>query len=92
MDIKVLNDITGQILRYEDKVKFTKRRIEKMEVVGAHNGFKAQLELTTFGCSGYKDVSTFSLTKEEVVEVLKRTLADHERILETYKMVINSMR
>lgn len=85
MDIKALNDITGQILSYEDKVKFTKERIERIDAVGVHNGFKAQLELTTYGFSGYKDISTFSLTKEEVIAVLKRTLADQEQILETYK-------
>lgn len=85
MDIKVLNDITGQILSYEDKVKFTKQRIERMEAVGAHNGFIAQLELTTYNCSKYKDRSTFPLTKEEVIEVLKRTLSDQERILEKFK-------
>lgn len=85
MDIKALNDITGQILNYEDRVKSTKWRIERMEAVGAHNGFNAEVKLTTYGCSSHKDISTFSLTKEEVIEVLKRILAEQERILEMHK-------
>lgn len=85
MDIQELNKITGDILNYEDKVKATKWRIEKMRAVGLHNGFKGELELTTYGCSSYRDTSKISVTQEEVIQILERTLADQEMILEKFK-------
>lgn len=93
MNIKELNDITGQILRYEETVNHTKRWIERVEGLNPmHSNFSAEVELKVVGCGGFKHKGKFSLSKEEALAALKRNLAEQESIFEAYKAEFQKLR
>lgn len=86
MDIQELNKITGDILRFEEKVAHTQNWLERVEKLAPlHSSLAAEVELEAKGCGGFRYNGKFSLSKEEVITVLKRNLAEQEKILDTFK-------